>query len=373
MRSYDNEELLWKKISICEIRPLIKNTSLGTNFYDLKKGLKRLGISGTVSQATQQVDVFDEVSYPFITQIKNEEGIHFVIVFEKKRSKLIIGDSNKEKQQTIPIKKFMDVWIPFVLEIDLGKSEIQYEIEQKTKDVSLWKIMKLVRVHLAISFFLSIAVYVLGVVLANIYSLYFNFLIPQKMSALALQLMGVYLLINVLNFALSFSNNFLYNLMSKKIDRQIIEKYFKGLLEKPNMAIESYEVGELLTNLSNVLMIRQRFLTYLQMIPVSGLTMVYSFYLLWNSESRLAGLVIVLVIALTVVLYLSQGRYEKLSKSLVNTGQEFNSTVINIFSNMSVIKQLSLETEFGDRGVDKLRNYIATRTKVFNFESATLD
>lgn len=369
MCGYDNEELFCKKISICEVRPLIKNTSLGTNFFDLKRGLKRLGINGTVSQATKQREVFDEVSYPFITQIENEEGIHFVTVFEKKKSSLIIGDSNKDKQQVMTIKKFIEIWQPYLLEIDLENSEIQYEIEQNTKEVSIWKILKLVKWQLVISFSLSIIIYLLGVVLANIYSLYFNFLIPQKLSALVLELMGVYLVINILNFVLSVTNNFMYNLMSKKIDKRIIEKYFKGLLAKPNMAIESYEVGELLTNLSNVLMIRQRFLTYLQMIPVSVVTMGFSFYLLFKSESRLSGLVLILIVTLLLVLYLSQGRYEKLSKSLVKTGQEFNTTVINIFSNMSIIKQLSLETEFGNRGVDKLTDYIGTRTKVFNFDS----
>nr|WP_307838354.1 ATP-binding cassette domain-containing protein [Bacillus sp. TH23] len=369
MCRYDNEELFCKKVSICEVRPLIKNNSLGTNFLDLKRGLKRLGINGTVSQATKQREVFDEVSYPFITQIENEEGIHFVTVFEKKKSSLIIGDSTKDKQQVMTIKKFIEIWQPYVLEIDLENSEIKCEIEQNTKEVSIWRILKLVKWQLVISFVLSIVIYLLGVVLANIYSLYFNFLIPQKLSALVLELMGVYLVINILNFVLSFTNNFMYNLMSKKIDKIIIEKYFKGLLAKPNMAIESYEVGELLTNLSNVLMIRQRFLTYLQMIPVNVITMGFSFYLLFKSESRLSGLVLVLIVTLLLVLYLSQGRYEKLSKSLVKTGQEFNTTVVNIFSNMSIIKQLSLETEFGNRGVDKLTDYIGTRTKMFNFDS----
>jgi len=267
------------------------------------------------------------------------------------------------------IKKFMKIWNPYIIEIDTVSSEIHYEIEQKLKEISLFENLKLVKWQLALSYVLSIIVYLLGVILANLYSLYFNFLIPQKQSALALQLMAVYLTINILNFLLSFSNSFIYNLMSKKIDKKIIEKYFRGLLAKPNMAIESYNVGELLTNLSNVLMIRQRFLTYLQTIPISVTTMVFSFYLLLKAESRLSGLVLVLVIVLLLVIYLSQGYYEKLNKMLIRAGQEFNTTVIDIFSNMSIIKQLSLEEKFGERGIGKLKDYINIRTKMFNFDS----
>lgn len=369
MCSYDNEELFWKKISICEIRPLIKNTSSGTSFYDLKRGLKWLGINGTVLQTVKQKEVFDEISYPFITQVENEEGLHFITVFAKTKFGLIFGDSNKNKQTLMSINKFMDIWQPYVLKINLESSKIKYEIEEKYKEVSVFRILKLIRWQLIISFALSIGIYLLGLVLANIYSLYFNFLIPQKLSQFMFALMGIYLVINTLNFILSVANNFMYNLMSKKIDKKIIESYFKGLLTKPNMAIESYETGELLANLSNVLMIRQRFLTYLQMIPVSIITITYSFYLLFKSESSLSGLVLVLVVVLLLVLYLSQGYYEKLSKSLIKVSQEFNTTVINIFSNISVIKQLSLEVEFGNRGVRKLREYITVRTRVFNFDS----
>lgn len=365
----DNGELLCKKISICEVRPLIKNTPLGTSFYDLKRGFKRLGINSIISQATKQEEVFNEISYPCITQIINEQGIHFVTLFEKKNSKIIVGDSSGDKQQYISIKKFMKTWIPYVLQIDIRNSKVTYEIEQSTKEVDLVRILNLVKWQLIASFVISILVYMIGIVIANLYTLYFNILIPQKLAELAVQLMGVYLIINLVNFLLSFSNNFIYNIMSKKIDKKIIEKYFMGLLDKPNMAIESYDIGELLTNLSNILMIRQRFLTYLQMIPVSLLTMVFSFYLLFNAEQKLAVFVLLLILVLGVVIYLSRDQYEKLSKKLLKSSQEFNATVINIFGNMSIIKQLSLEEEFGKRGVNKLASFIGVRTQLSNFDS----
>lgn len=68
---------------------------MGTSFFDLKRGLKRLGVDCKISQAVKQKDVFEEITYPFITQIYNETGIHYITVFEKKRNKLIVGDSSK--------------------------------------------------------------------------------------------------------------------------------------------------------------------------------------------------------------------------------------------------------------------------------------
>lgn len=363
------ENFFSKKVSMFEVRPLIKNTSIGTTFYDLKKGLKRLGINGSIYKAVPQKDIFSEVTYPCITQIVNSEGPHYVVIFQKKGSKLIIGDSNKNKQQVISMNSFINSWIPYILEIDIEHSSLVYEIEQRGKELNLLNILKLVKWNLIISFILSIIIFTLGVVLACMFSLYFNFLIPQKLGSLALELMMLYLVINIMNFLLSFSNSYIYNIMSKKIDKNIIRKYFVGLLEKPNMALESYDMGEMLTNLSNVIVIRERFLTYLQMLPIGLLTMVCSFYFLFTLESNLASLVFILIIILGLVLYLSQGFYEKLSKSLIKTSEKFYKTVINIFENTSIIKQLGLEKEFGNRGIDNLANYISSRTKLANFEA----
>ncbi|MDU1886812.1 MAG: ABC transporter transmembrane domain-containing protein, partial [Enterococcus faecalis] len=288
---------------------------------------------------------------------------------EKKRNKLIVGDSSKNRQLSISISKFLKKWIPYVLEMDFKRSNIVYQIEQKAKEISIWKIMNSLKLQLFLSLCLSIIVYVASVIIANIYTLYFNILIPQNLGELALQLMFIYILINFFSFSLTFINNFIYNSMSKKIDEKIIGKYFNGLLNKPNMAIESYEIGELLTNLSNVILIRQRFLTYLQLLPISVLTITGSFYLLYLSDEKLSFFVILLVIVLSLIIYLSDSHYEKLSKELIETGQDFNDSVIDTFTNVSIIKQLGLEKEFGNRGKKKLTNYIISRTKMLNFDS----
>ncbi|GAB2024177.1 peptide cleavage/export ABC transporter [Lactovum odontotermitis] len=363
------ENYFSRKASIYEIKPLIKSTPLGTSFYDLKRGIKKLGIQSKIFQAEKQKEVFDEMTYPSITQISTEAGIHFVVIFEKRHGSLIVGDSSGNKIHKSSIKKFMKDWIPYILEVDLSESRLTLEIEQEVRAISVPRILWLVKLPLIFSFLLSIIIYAAGIVIANLYTLYFNFLIPQKLIGLVFGLMVAYLIINLVNTILSFVNNFLYNFMCKKIDATIISAYFQGLLGKPNMAIESYDVGELLTNLSNILLIRQRFLTYLQMVPINVLTMGASFFLLFESDNWLASFVLIVVFVLGFIIYLSQERYQKLSKTLIKTTQEFNAMVINIFKNIRIIKQFSLENEFSERGIKKLSGYINTRTKLFNFDS----
>lgn len=84
--------------------------------------------------------------------------------------------------------------------MDFKRSNIVYQIEQKAKEISIWKIMNSLKLQLFLSLCLSIIVYVASVIIANIYTLYFNILIPQNLGELALQLMFIYILINFLAF-----------------------------------------------------------------------------------------------------------------------------------------------------------------------------
>lgn len=77
--------------------------------------------------------------------------------------------------------------------MDFKRSNIVYQIEQKAKEISIWKIMNSLKLQLFLSLCLSIIVYVASVIIANIYTLYFNILIPQNLGELALQLMFIYI------------------------------------------------------------------------------------------------------------------------------------------------------------------------------------
>ncbi|PTN92849.1 ABC transporter, partial [Enterococcus faecalis] len=77
---------------------------------------------------------------------------------------LIVGDSSKNRQLSISISKFLKKWIPYVLEMDFKRSNIVYQIEQKAKEISIWKIMNSLKLQLFLSLCLSIIVYVAGVI-----------------------------------------------------------------------------------------------------------------------------------------------------------------------------------------------------------------
>ncbi|MDQ6112405.1 cysteine peptidase family C39 domain-containing protein, partial [Enterococcus gallinarum] len=65
-----------KNISICEIRPIIKNTNEGTSFGDLKNGFEKMGILSNLFEVVKKTEAFLEMSVPIITQIITDDKLY---------------------------------------------------------------------------------------------------------------------------------------------------------------------------------------------------------------------------------------------------------------------------------------------------------
>ncbi|MFZ8764625.1 cysteine peptidase family C39 domain-containing protein [Enterococcus diestrammenae] len=117
-----------KNMSLCEIRPLIKNTINGTSFGDIKNN----------------------------------------------------------------INKFLANWIPCIVQIDIESSTANLAIEENFMKLYYAKLLNglTVKVLIVLIVFLpSIISHILGLFLASMFSVYFNIIIPSQLSAMIASIM----------------------------------------------------------------------------------------------------------------------------------------------------------------------------------------
>lgn len=114
-----------KNMSLCEIRPLIKNTINGTSFGDIKNN----------------------------------------------------------------INKFLANWIPCIVQIDIESSTANLAIEENFMKLYYAKLLNGLTVKVLIVFLPSIISHILGLFLASMFSVYFNIIIPSQLSAMIASIM----------------------------------------------------------------------------------------------------------------------------------------------------------------------------------------
>lgn len=356
-------------VSIFEIKPIIKNGESGTSFSDLFNGLERLGINGKLYKAEKKIEAFDQIKYPIITQIRTEKTYHFIVIFSYSSGKLIIGDPGESSPQKISVKNFLKNWVPFLIFIDVKNSNLKITQNSLNSKISIWSYIKLVKYKLLFVALTSFITYAIGILLSGMFNLYFDVIIPQKFAFLVTACLVIYLIVLVFNSLLQLLRTFVSNNVSKIIDKNLLISYFKGILSKPRYAINEYDSAELLTDITNISVIRNKILATVVQIPVDLVWVLVSLKILYETNQKLTIATIIMLLILLYVTILPMKHYEVLSKKMINSMTKFNNYLIDHIENMSVIRELKVVDFFIEQVGKKYENLLIKRNKTMNFDA----
>lgn len=108
-------EFYGSKYTIAEIRNLIKVDNQGSNIYGIVHGAKQVHLNAEAMEGNydELMDAINnnDIKYPFIARIVNEENFqHFIVVYNIKKDSLIIGDPAKQNITKISIQAFLNQW-----------------------------------------------------------------------------------------------------------------------------------------------------------------------------------------------------------------------------------------------------------------------
>lgn len=359
-----------KNISIYEIRPVIKNTQNGTSFGDIEQGMSKIGIFATTYRVEKNIRAFAEMTVPLITQIEKEKGTYHYILVNKVTSKSIYyADPEISKIQKKSIKDFMKIWVPYIIQIDLRKSEIKLDIVENLDCLKYKNLFLKIKGRIISIVLLSIISYIVGLFLSSMYTTYFDVLIPNSLIGFLSIIMIVYLFSVVLKFLLNFFTVIISNSVNKELDQILSNEFFQSLFRKSPAALEYFGVGETINTLSNIISIRQKFFILVISIPMNIALIVSSFIILVRINILLSLLLFSLVLSLVVIVLYSEDRFRSLSKSLLQSNKKFNDGIIDTFTNTEMIKQYNQEDYFIKKGNKLLVSNLLAKNNLLNFDA----
>lgn len=360
--------LLNTRLSMEQIRYLIKTTKNGSSYLGIKKGLAVLGIKSEVYECHMGVEAFAEMNFPVITQIKADENNHFVVLYDAKRD-ILVADPTKDKVQKIRKEEFIKKWIPYVLIIkDINLSECYYSLE---KSNNMWSISKAILpqgVKIILSWFISVGIYFLGIVSTGMYSAFFDYVIPNKyVSTLTIMLM-VYSQFIIVSSVLNFINSKLSISINNCVDKELTKQLLTAFFNQEYEVLEQYDKGELLTRFRSVSNIRATLLYYLQVLPIDIIGMIFLIRILLNYSSTLLMLTLIPLILLVGIVYLSHERMKENSIKLFDGEEQFNNSLIDVINNINSIKTYQVEDGYKEDAFEKIQVFFHERQKFLSFD-----
>lgn len=357
------------KFTIGELKNVVYSNANGCTFLGIKKGLEKLGIKSIVYKCENDISIFNEAIYPFLTQISTDTTKHFIVVYGRKKDKLIVGDPSKNRIEYWKLNNLMKIWQPYILQISKEVDETKFfSYKNRDKKPSLYRELWNVRWLLLLSWIISIITYLLSIYLAGMYTMYFDLVIPNKYIGIILNLLTIYLTVLLFQLLLNYINSKIRIKMNNKIDKKLITRLISSFFSKNFAFIETYQSGEIITRFSNISQIRSRMLYIVQTFPLDIFKILFTFFLLSKTNVYLSMLIFIPMIIFALLLYFSHDHIENLSYKLFEQSERLNVALIESIDNIETLKNNSVieTTELKIRSLlDKL---LKTSESFFSFD-----
>lgn len=355
--------------TIGELRSIFNSDYNGCTYLGIKSGLNKIGIKSEVFKCENNIDVFEEVKYPFLTQISIENRKHFIVVYEKKGNKFIVGDPSKNELSNIKIGDFLKIWTPYILQVNkLHNIDNKLLYKYKGKKPNLYSELWTVKYLIIISWIISIGIYLLGIFSAGMYSLYFDMVIPNKLESIIIHFASLYLIALITQVVLKYINSKINIKINNKIDKSLITKLVSEVFSKDFSILEYYQSGELITRFGNISKIRSRMIYIFQNFPIDISIIIFTFFLLFKRSIPLSLLIFIPMIIFALLLYLSYNRIENLSYKLFEQNESLNVELIESIDNIETLKNYSVTGIAEEKIKFRLDELLKTSEKFFSFD-----
>ncbi len=285
------------KYPISKYRELTKTDKNGVNLYGLcdaaeKIGFKAEALSGSTEELFNDIQN-REIKFPFIAHIITEDNMqHFVVVFNLKNNKFIVGDPAKGKVK-YTVEQFEELWNGYIIKFEKTESfkKGNYQNGSFCKFFSLLKgqyikLTTVILLSLIISIIGIIGAFVFEIIIDKFYTINetvvcvddcqeehdhttqqdieesqdfldkaINFITnnASNFNLFFVCLIGLY----ILQAAIQFLRGYLISVVCKKIDIRLLLPYYDHIIDLPVSDISTRNTGEYLSRFSDASAVRE--------------------------------------------------------------------------------------------------------------------
>lgn len=355
------------KLKLNTVRSLLHTDIYGTTAMNIIKGLGKVGVQSKPIRLKDNLeDVVNEILFPCIAYVTNESVEHYVVLHGYKNNKLIVSDPLRPKITHELVgefqEKFTGILLFFNLTEDFHTSITPFLSKDKLIHPQLLKVLSRNKMFLLSTFFLSLIIVLLGIVISYFYRFIVDFALPNRLSDTLTSVSLIFLTIAFSKSLLEFFRGGIVVRISRKIDELLSTEYFSHILSLPIGYLEKRENGDFISRFNDISNIRNVISNTVVTAIVDVLLIFVSGFLLYIQNHILFITALIPIAAYSSVTYLFHDILYKRNKLVLESHSLLTSYLFQTIKGAENISSL---------GAKKFVNYI-TNQKLNKFLSNTL-
>lgn len=352
-------------LPIAKIRQMASTDRKGTNVLGLVEAAGKLGfdvkaVKSKKADGSNNLEPLHQIPIPAIAHvIKNGKLLHYVVIYEVKKDKILVMDPGIGDLNWQLIEAFNKEWTGFLVLL-MPKDDFQ----KMDKTVSMFKrftfLLKPHRKAVIESIFGAVIYTLLGLATSIYVGKIVDYVIPSGNGNLLNLLSVLMLIILVLSLFIDAVKTVYMLKTGIKIDTRLILGYYKHLLRLPQSFFDNMRSGEIISRVNDAVKIRSFINETLVGLMVNIFTVIFAFMLMFTYYWKLA-VIMLLIIPLYIILYIL---YNRVNKVILRKGMEqaaeLNAQLVESINTASTVKRFGLEEYEDTKTESRFVTYIKT-------------
>ena len=342
-----------KQFSLNRLRDLARVSRSGSSLKGLVRAAETIGFNTRPVRATLK-----RLAQQPLPAIAHWEGNHYIVVYEIKGNRVIIGDP-AVGLRTLTKREFQAGWTNYALLLE-PTVWLRDAPEAKTSLWQFWDLLKPHRIVISEIFVASVLIQVFGLVTPLLTQLLLDRVVVQQ-SSIGLMAVGLGLLIfGLFKVIMSGLRQYLLDHTAKRIDLALIVGFIRHTLSLPLNFFESRYVGDIIARVQENRKI-QRFLTGEALSIVLDLltAFVYIGLMFWYSW-KMALIVLTIVPPFVLLALVATPFLQRISREIFSALAKESSYLIEALTGIATIKSMAVEQRVRWQWEELLNNSIRT-------------
>lgn len=364
------------KMPLGKFRELVKTDIAGSTVYGIAYGAGQVGLDADALEGTydelKDAAANGEIVFPFIAHVVQEDGSpHFVVVYDIKKGRLIIGDPATDIIR-VSEEEFNSLWTGYV--VTFRKNRL-FEKKNLNRHVMAAYLQPLNAEEHIVTLIVLLSLITAGISMfgATIFQYaidnFDNVTIEKDEVSSFMDLIGYYmpsfgcmcvcvLVLYVFQAFVDYIRNCLSIRLSKKISMPVLTGYLSKITKLPIAFFSGRKTGDLLTRFGDASSISAKLIDVVFVIIIDGLLSVF-YVVVMMSISRKLFMVAISIVAIYAILVLAfKKKIRNMEIMMMEANSTLNSYLKETFQGIETIKTYLIEGTVRRKNKSNIETYI---------------
>lgn len=332
------------RVSLSKLREIAGTDNMGTNVYGLIKCANEIGFNAKGIKASEEY-LINEVKNPCIAHIikHTNEGtlLHFIVIYKISNNKVIIADP-AEGIVTYKLNEFLKIWTNILILIEPNKN---FRFQEQNVPI-IKRIFNLILAQKVLFVKLSIASIIytsLGLIGSFYFKILIDTIIPNDLVGLLTRISIAFIGLSVIKNLMEFYRAHLILKLSKKLDIDILLKYYEHVMKLPLNFFATRKVGEIVSRFNDSYKLREAISSATLIIVLDTILALVSGIILYNQNSILFLICVIVSVLYCINVTFFNSKLKDINRKQMSNNSKLVSQMIESFNGIETIKAFNLE------------------------------